>query len=188
MMSTINTNEQNIIRTDQVDGGETLDLAEPPTAASVDHVHKSACAKRLASFHTTNRWCGIGWIQSTYATYASEPGFSEETITTQFLPASWIRILRGIAILQNRRNYNRWTYTPTPFCVIPSHSPVFAACEAGDVEEVERLFSTGTATVYDTNENGWTLLHVSVNTQIFAQELRFYSSQQHICARSYVKS
>lgn len=165
-MSTINTNEQSIIRTDQVDGGGTLDLAKPPTAASVDHAHKSTCAKRLASFHTTNRWCGIGWIQSTYATYApelSDSGFSEETITTQFLPASWIRILRGIAVLQTRRSYGRWTYTPTPFCVVPRHSPVFAACEAGDVEEVDRLFSIGAATIYDTTENGWTLLHVSVS-------------------------
>lgn len=56
--------------------------------------------------------------------------------------------------------YGQWTYAFTPIYIVPNNSPIFAACEAGDVDEVERLIDAGEATVYDTNDNGWTLLHV----------------------------
>lgn len=173
MLSIVKSDSRIAIRTDQANGGadeeEFSQSAKSSMETSIGCVQKAASAKKLESFHTTNRWCGIGWLQKSYRKYIPEtegPASSEEIIiTTHFIPAAWLT-LPGISLLQASHVYGRWTYSYTPIYVVPNNSPVFAACEVGDLEEIERLFGTGDATIYDTNENGWTLLHVSARKDL----------------------
>jgi hypothetical protein len=139
----------------------------------------------------------MGWVQRVYTSslLEAEDGNSHESITTQFLPASWLR-LPGIAVFQTRpHSYGQWTYTPTPIYVVPNASPIFAACEAGNMEEVERLFAAAKATIHDTNENGCTLLHISVLEIITVTELRCWCRAELsnrllplICTPNYARS
>ncbi|KAG4416344.1 hypothetical protein IFR04_010506 [Cadophora malorum] len=59
-----------------------------------------------------------------------------------------------------QRTYITVTQTPFGKLVRPEDSSIFAACRTGDIEEVQRMLTDGEASINDTNEYGWTLLHV----------------------------
>ncbi|KAJ8068491.1 hypothetical protein OCU04_004042 [Sclerotinia nivalis] len=80
-------------------------------------------------------------------------------IDSKVLPKAWLRV-RGISIKQSRR-FGTWTYSFRPICVVPDTSPIFEACKNGDVGEVIRLVQSGMASVFDTSQEGYNLLHVA---------------------------
>ena len=56
--------------------------------------------------------------------------------------------------------FDNWSLNPIR--QIPDNSPIFKAIIDGDITEVQKLLDLGKASVYDVNENGDSLLHVSV--------------------------
>lgn len=64
--------------------------------------------------------------------------------------------------LQAKRCYSGWTFNIRTHNVVPDNAPILAACWHGDIEEIQRLFSAGLASVYDCDGDGWGLLHVGV--------------------------
>jgi hypothetical protein len=119
-------------------------------------------AKRASWSGHVTKWYGIGWFQSRSRVFpSSDDGVDEETETEwSFLPSVWLR-MKGLTLSQNRTS-GRWQYTFTPVCVKPDSARIFRACVHGDVEEVKGLIKKGEATIFDTSEKGFTLLHVSV--------------------------
>jgi hypothetical protein len=132
----------------------------------------STSPQKRRNFNITKRWYGFGWVQRTYSSFLleTEDCNSYESITTQFLSTAWLRV-PGISVFQTRpHSYGQWTYTLTPIYVVPNGSPIFPACEAGNMKEVERLFAARKATIYDMNENGWTLLYVRILETSYVRE------------------
>lgn len=62
--------------------------------------------------------------------------------------------------LQAKRCYSGWTFNIRTHNVVSWDAPIFDACWDGDLQEMQRLFSTGLASVHDCNDEGWSLLHV----------------------------
>jgi hypothetical protein len=89
----------------------------------------------------------------------------EEVMKSVILPSAWIR-LRGVSITCMRRNLN-WEYLFSPIRVVSDGSPIFAACREGDINEVRSLLRNSHATLQDTSEWGWSLLHVSLYSFLF---------------------
>lgn len=168
VMSMVNADIRDMMRTDEAnENGISKSVVESTIATQARYSKGSKLTKRRRDFDVT-RWYGIGWLERTHSSYTTEPkecSTSEMVnINTQFLPASWLH-LPGISIFQTRsHSYRKWSYTSTPIYVASSDSPIFAACEAVNIEEVEYLFASGQATIYGTNENGWTILHVKYTT------------------------
>ncbi len=54
------------------------------------------------------------------------------------------------------------TWCLNPIRHIPNDSPIFRAIGDGDIVEVQKLLDLGKASVYDVDEDGDSLLHVSV--------------------------
>jgi hypothetical protein len=165
LTSMVNADMRVVIHNDQ-EGGDTSESGSGSSITStVDRCKRLNPAKRRPKVDMVTRWYGIGWVQTTYSRYNPEERghHSSENVDMrrQFLPAAWIG-LPGFSIFHTRLHsvYGQWTFAFTPIYVVPNTSPVFAACEAGDVDEFERLIDAGKATIYDTNDSGWTLLHV----------------------------
>lgn len=164
LASMVNADMRIVIHTDG-DSETAGSRVDSTTISSVDQSERLPSTRKRSNIHVVTRWYGLGRVQTTYSWYSPEgetqPPPEDADITRQFFPATWLR-LPGISVFQTRLYsvYGKWTYAFTPIYVVPSTSPVFAACGAGDIDEVQRLIDCGKATIYDTNENGWTLLHV----------------------------
>lgn len=66
---------------------------------------------------------------------------------------------RGLA-MTSVRSHGNWQYTFTPLRIIPDTDSIWDACAAGDIEMIKEYFRDG-YTVYDSSDQGYTLLHVS---------------------------
>ncbi|TEY87384.1 hypothetical protein BOTCAL_0003g00650 [Botryotinia calthae] len=75
------------------------------------------------------------------------------------LPKAWMRF-KGMHIKQSRR-FGRWTYSFRPVRVVPDKSPIFHACKNGDIGEIIQLVQTGKASVFDTSQRGYNLIHIA---------------------------
>lgn len=53
-----------------------------------------------------------------------------------------------------------WDFGLRSFTIIPESSPIFRACERGDLAAVRGLLNEGEASVHDQDKFGWTPLHV----------------------------
>ncbi|TGO63262.1 hypothetical protein BCON_0014g00510 [Botryotinia convoluta] len=84
------------------------------------------------------------------------------------LPKAWMR-LKGMHIKQSRR-FGRWTYYFRPVRVVPDESPIFYACKNGDIGEILQLVQTGRASVFDTSQQGYNLIHVKLPPNIPLQK------------------
>lgn len=91
---------------------------------------------------------------------------SEIDVDSKIVPRAWIR-MRGISTKQSRR-FGSWKYSFRPISVVPDSSPIFEVCRNGDVSEVIRLIQSGMASVFDTSQEGWSLLHVRLLTITFS--------------------
>jgi hypothetical protein len=60
-----------------------------------------------------------------------------------------------VRCIQGFRSYNI-----RPVHIVPDDALVFEFCREGDLNNIQRLFSKGLASPFDTNSNGATLLHV----------------------------
>ncbi|KAL2826771.1 hypothetical protein BJY01DRAFT_143176 [Aspergillus pseudoustus] len=63
--------------------------------------------------------------------------------------------------LQTKRLTSGWTFTIQTHNVISDSSPIFRYCAAGDVDEVQRLFSSRLASPVDCTSNGTSLLSIA---------------------------
>jgi hypothetical protein len=66
---------------------------------------------------------------------------------------------RGLRFQTN--NFLNGCYLNSTRC-IPNDSPIFKLCQYGDAQGMLKLFSAGTASIYDVDQNGQSLLHVSI--------------------------
>lgn len=64
---------------------------------------------------------------------------------------------------QAQRTYGGWTSSLKTWNVRPDDSEIFYLVEEGKTEEMRRAFETGSASVYDCNEDGYSLLDVSTD-------------------------
>lgn len=53
-----------------------------------------------------------------------------------------------------------WKYSFTPIVVVPGTAPIFEACRMGRLDCMISLFRAGKTSIFDTSQDGWTLLHV----------------------------
>lgn len=53
--------------------------------------------------------------------------------------------------------------------MVPDESPIFYACENGDIDEILQLVQTGIASVFDTTQRGFNLIHVRLPPNISLQ-------------------
>lgn len=146
----------------------------PTVSASNDvkaeAVREPPCQNTKMFFPTTNHW-----ISSFFGVYSHHSGVTrtiqvkhgrmqvsegELVIKRVILPSAWLR-LWGVSITCMRRNLG-WEYLFTPIRVVSDCSPIFRACREGDIHEVISLLNNSQATLQDTSEWGWSLLHVSL--------------------------
>jgi len=162
LASMVNADMRIFIHTDQ-ESDASDSSSKSMIVSSVDRCKRSNPSSRL-NVEMAAYWYGIELVQTTYSRYSPEESShhspENDDMKRQFLPAAWIH-LPGFSIFKTRMHsvYGQWTYAFTPIYIVPNNSPTFAACEAGDLDEVNRLIDAGEATIYDTNDNGWTLLH-----------------------------
>lgn len=62
---------------------------------------------------------------------------------------------------QAQRSYGRWTGSLKTWNVRPNDSEIFDLVGSGETREIRRAFETGSASLYDCNEWGDSLLDVS---------------------------
>lgn len=79
-----------------------------------------------------------------------------------FMPSSWLTragVNYGMEI-----NYSStttgWQFNFNPIHAVPDNSPIFTACQQGNLAAVQFLLAEGKASVRDTNSKGMTPLHV----------------------------
>jgi hypothetical protein len=77
-----------------------------------------------------------------------------------FWPAAWTIFKQGFEILR-LRTVGRPTYLFRSFRVVAKGDPIWTACAAGDLEQVQELCASGVATPFDVDHGGYGLLHVS---------------------------
>ena len=79
-------------------------------------------------------------------------------------PAPWLTRLglrRGFHFRLSSSSTQGWQHTLQPFCAVPDDSLIFKFCEKGNIAAVRTLLSEGSASIRDTNSEGFTPLHVS---------------------------
>ncbi len=55
-----------------------------------------------------------------------------------------------------------WQHALETFRAVPYDSEMFRLCSVGDILGVKKLLSSGRASVWDQDPDGWTPLHVSI--------------------------
>ncbi|EPE24808.1 Ankyrin repeat-containing protein [Glarea lozoyensis ATCC 20868] len=75
------------------------------------------------------------------------------------LPSAWLSKcgLAGMCVNKSLRR----EYQCTPIRVVPDSAPIINACRIGDIRAIRSLLIESQATVHDTTEWGWSLLHVA---------------------------
>ena len=95
-----------------------------------------------------------------------EEARSESEISIRIRPAEWLSfvgIKSGLILDFTRSCVRDWTYSLSPIHAVPDDAPIFELCRAGNLLAVQRLLSTGQASVKDTCPQGFQPLHVSLN-------------------------
>ncbi|CAG8953604.1 hypothetical protein HYFRA_00010063 [Hymenoscyphus fraxineus] len=80
-----------------------------------------------------------------------------------FLPSRWITLCGiscGYRMLVSKSSKS-WQITPKTIIIIPRESLAFESSRTGNLEGIESLFTKNAATVWDTDDLGFTLLHVA---------------------------
>ena len=84
------------------------------------------------------------------------------TTAIRIHPARWL-IRLGVSYglqFAAQEHSQRWMHTLTTFRAVPDDAAIFSACYRGDLEGVTKLFTDGQASIWDTNTDGMTPLHV----------------------------
>lgn len=87
----------------------------------------------------------------------------EHQLRFHLRPALWILRLgftQGFRFTQSK-SIQGWKYHLDTYRAVPDDAEIFGYCRSGDVDQVRKLLSEGRASVWDTNSQGDTPLHVS---------------------------
>jgi hypothetical protein len=95
----------------------------------------------------------------------------EEAIQWKFTPAAWLS--SQVFSMQKLKSYGNWQYTFKSVRVLPYEHSVFDACQRGSINAIILALKEGTASLNDVDDNGWTLLHVCMNSDTYG----FFSSR-----------
>jgi hypothetical protein len=87
----------------------------------------------------------------------------------KIMPAKWTR-LRALSF-QSIKSCGAWKYSFRQFRVV-SHGPIFKACKEGSVEEIVKILTEGSASLYDVDDHGRNLLHVCPKDNLLNSSLR----------------
>ena len=82
-------------------------------------------------------------------------------------PAPWLVSLGfkyGLHLRLLKSSIQGWQQALKPFCPVRNDSLIFEFCAQGNIDGVRSLLSRGDASVRDTDSNGRTALHVSIET------------------------
>lgn len=88
---------------------------------------------------------------------------SESETLFAFVPSRWITLCGlsyGFHVLISRSSKS-WQVKPKTVNIVPRDSLVFQFCDTGNLEGLKTLFTNNNASVWDTDEGGFTPLHVS---------------------------
>lgn len=117
---------------------------------------------------TTQSWTRFGGGQKRRLTTWSEPGlfgalkfdFLSGGCSAAFQPPWWLAgTLRACEVEMNR-SLAGWKSHLRVYSIRGRLSAPFIAALRGDVQELQRLFTSGKASPFDRNPEGWTILHV----------------------------
>lgn len=81
-----------------------------------------------------------------------------EEIVAQYRAPTWL--MNRAWEVQVSKATSGWTFRPRTFNVLPRWSPIFMYARGGRIEYIQELFQEKESSIYDCDENGWTLLHV----------------------------
>lgn len=130
------------------------------------------CRAYCSSFGTIIRWrlseprvlLGIACRENTGESDKPEvDSFSVNMI--YFLPAGWASSY-GHSLRFEKTN-GLYTRCLSTFNIVPFSSPIFDLVKTGQLIEVKRLFRGQSASVFDVDPYGWTLLHVSYDNAVY---------------------
>lgn len=82
--------------------------------------------------------------------------------------------LRALSF-QRVRSCGAWKYNFRQFRVVP-FGPIFKACKNGRVEDIIEILGEGSASLYDVDDYGWSLLHVCLEDYLPISKLPIGSS------------
>ena len=117
---------------------------------------------------TKRIWIGFGWYYYRSRIRSGRPSRHEgldpqddehEEVERSYFPAPWF-YSRGFSF-HSSCILGAWQYNLRPIRIIPKSAPVFEACRTGDLQKVMKLLEDREATIYDTDSDGYTPLHVS---------------------------
>jgi hypothetical protein len=74
---------------------------------------------------------------------------------------------RGVSIVIQKTQRSTINIQLSTFCAIPDNALIFEFSRTGNIEGIQALFSRGEASVFDTNTDGFTPLHVSRPKMVF---------------------
>jgi hypothetical protein len=107
---------------------------------------------------------GTIWMRTTSVQFSSDTRKDLNIVSSfTFFPSWWLTKV-GMKYGMEASLFSTptgWQFNFNPIRAIPDDSPIFKACQQGNVETVRFLLSEGSASVRDTNSKGWTPLHVS---------------------------
>lgn len=68
--------------------------------------------------------------------------------------------LNRVYTFQLQRCYGGWDHSFRSYCIVSGDSHIFECVRSGDVAELQHLFTSGHASPYMMDDEGYTLLHV----------------------------
>lgn len=95
--------------------------------------------------------------------YQKQEQYQQESSIT-IRPATWLVRLgfsHGLYLGFSSSPIQGWEQSINTFCPVPDDSPIFQFCGEGNISAVRSLFSKGLASIWDTDSEGMTPLHVS---------------------------
>ena len=118
----------------------------------------------VGTFHISSEIYRFAGIFDKDSEDLDESDFIRKT-SIRIHPASWL-IRFGMnfgAIFESQINAYDWKYRLDSFRAVPDDADIFGACLRGDIDAVKELFTLGKASIWDTDSNGWTPLHVRIS-------------------------
>jgi hypothetical protein len=111
---------------------------------------------------------------------------TDESSTIAFHP---VKLLSSMGFsLHSRRIRGFGSYNIRPLHIVPQDALIFELCREGDLINIQRLFSNGLASPFDTNLNGATALHVCFQPSFFwrTMHINLDSSQHCLLVENFV--
>lgn len=140
------------------------------SATGLDIAHSKSKGRRASQSRICHRTSATGtlfgtiWLRTTSVQISASTCKNVDIVSSfTFFPSWWLTKV-GMKYGMEANLFTTptgWQFNFNPVRAVPDDSPIFNACQKGNIETVRFLLTEGEASVRDTNSKGWTPLHVS---------------------------